>query len=53
MDRAYLERLNPARLPSPCFVVDEAVLAANAAVLDGVQRRTGAKILLALKGFAI
>jgi carboxynorspermidine decarboxylase len=52
MDRAYLERLNPARLPSPCFVVDEAVLAANAAVLDGVQQRTGAKILLALKGFA-
>jgi carboxynorspermidine decarboxylase len=52
MDRAYLERLNPARLPSPCFVVDEAVLAANAAVLDGVQRRTGARILLALKGFA-
>jgi carboxynorspermidine decarboxylase len=52
MDRAYLERLNPARLPSPCFVVDEAALAANAAVLDGVQRRTGARILLALKGFA-
>lgn len=52
MDRAYLERLNPARLPSPCFVVDEALLAANAAVLDGVQRRTGARILLALKGFA-
>ncbi len=52
MDRAYLERLNPQRLPSPCFVVDEAVLAANAEVLDTVQRRTGARILLALKGFA-
>ncbi|MEG2172321.1 MAG: carboxynorspermidine decarboxylase [Desulfovibrionaceae bacterium] len=41
------------RVPSPCFVVDEALLAANAAVLDLVQRRTGAKILLALKGFAM
>ena len=52
MDRAYLERLNPKRLPSPCFVVDEAALAANVLVLDTVQRRTGARILLALKGFA-
>lgn len=38
--------------PSPCFVLDEARLAANAAILDSVQRATGAKILLALKGFA-
>lgn len=38
--------------PSPCFVLDECRLAANAAILDGVQRATGAKILLALKGFA-
>ena len=39
-------------LPAPCFVLDEARLAANAAILDEVQRRTGAKILLALKGYA-
>lgn len=39
-------------VPSPCFVLDEARLAANAAILDEVQRRTGAKILLALKGYA-
>ena len=39
-------------VPSPCFVLDEARLAANAAILDSVQRATGAKILLALKGFA-
>lgn len=38
--------------PSPCFVLDECRLAANAAILDGVQKATGAKILLALKGFA-
>lgn len=42
-----------ADLPSPCFVVDEARLAANLAILDSVQRRTGAEILLALKGFAM
>ena len=33
-------------------MLDEARLAANAAILDSVQQRTGAKILLALKGFA-
>ena len=38
--------------PSACFVLDEPRLRANAAILDGVQRETGAKILLALKGFA-
>ena len=38
--------------PSACFVLDEPRLRANAAILDGVQRATGAKILLALKGFA-
>lgn len=49
----YLKRLKPARFPSPCFVLDEQALRANAAVLDSVQQRTGAKILLALKGFAM
>ncbi|MDR2054260.1 MAG: carboxynorspermidine decarboxylase [Desulfovibrio sp.] len=40
------------RVPSPCFVLDAPRLAANAAALDAVQRRTGAKILLALKAYA-
>lgn len=44
---------DPSRFPSPCFVVDEGRLRANAAILDEVQRRTGAKILLALKCFAM
>lgn len=39
-------------IPSPCFVIDERRLIANANVLAGVQERTGAKILLALKAFA-
>lgn len=52
MDRSYLERLGTHRVPTPCFVIDTAALARNVAVLDSVQQRTGAKILLALKGFA-
>ncbi len=40
-------------LPSPCFIVDEARLLANMRVMNDVQIRTGAKILLALKGFAM
>ncbi len=39
-------------VPSPCFVVDMDRLRANAAILDDVQRRTGARILLALKSYA-
>ena len=43
---------DPARIPSPCFVLDENQLLTNAAILNTVQERTGAKILLALKGYA-
>lgn len=38
--------------PSPCFVIDMPKLRSNAEVLAGVQERTGARILLALKGYA-
>ena len=38
---------------TPCFVVDTALLERNLAVLGRVQRESGAKILLALKGFAL
>ncbi len=39
--------------PSPAYVVDLGRLRLNLAILDEVQRRSGAKILLALKGFAM
>ncbi len=48
--------LDPAALaavPSPCFVVDEAALARNLAKLAAVKQRTGCRVLLALKGFAM
>jgi carboxynorspermidine decarboxylase len=46
-------RFDPQRVPSPCYVVDEAVLEANLRVLERVQRESGAKILLALKAFSM
>lgn len=39
--------------PSPAYVVDLGRLRQNLAILDEVQRRSGAKILLALKAFAM
>jgi carboxynorspermidine decarboxylase len=40
-------------LPSPCYLVDEGRLRANLKILADVQERTGATVLLALKGFAM
>jgi carboxynorspermidine decarboxylase len=40
-------------VPTPCYIVDEALLTRNLEILDQVQRRTGCKILLALKGFSM
>lgn len=47
------DELLPEGLRTPCFVVDEARLRANLDVLQTVQARTGARILLALKAFAM
>ena len=41
------------RVPSPCFVVDEAALELNLRLLAHVQRESGARILLALKAFSM
>lgn len=40
------------RLKAPCYVLDEAKLEANLEILSRVKKESGAKILLALKGFA-
>ncbi len=54
MDRNVSIAFDPARVPAtPCFVVDEAALQRNLAVLDKVQHRTGCRILLALKAFSM
>lgn len=42
-----------AQAPSPCYLVDLNALESNCRTLASVQDRTGAKVLLALKGFAM
>lgn len=41
------------RIESPCFIVSEDRIRHNLDILSTVKRRTGAKILLALKAFAM
>ena len=45
-----LDALNEA--PTPCYVIDEQALQRNLDILGAVQRRSGCRILLALKAFA-
>lgn len=47
------ERLDLSRVPSPCFVIDEAKLRANLRLLRSVSERSGVKILSALKAFSM
>lgn len=44
---------DPNRVPSPCFVVDEAAVERNLKILHRVQQESGAKVLLALKAFSM
>lgn len=39
-------------LPTPCYIIDEGKLRYNLEILSGVEKRTGAKILLAQKAFS-
>ena len=41
-----------ADLPTPCYIIDQAQLEKNAALLAGVAERTGCRILLAQKAFS-
>jgi carboxynorspermidine decarboxylase len=49
----HFRKFDARRVPSPCFVVDEAAVERNLRVLERVQRESGARILLALKAFAM
>ncbi len=46
-------RFDPTRVATPAFVVDEGLLGDNLAILGRVKARTGCRILLALKCFAM
>lgn len=41
------------KIPSPCFVLDEAALRRNLELISRVQREAGVQIILAFKGFAM
>ncbi len=41
------------KVPTPCYVCEEELLERNLKILDRVQKESGAKVLLALKGFAM
>ncbi|WP_104719440.1 carboxynorspermidine decarboxylase [Helicobacter pullorum] len=40
-------------IPSPCYVLEEEKFIKNLEILDSIQKQSGAKILLALKGYAL
>ena len=48
-----LETFDPARVPSPCFVVDEQAVERNLKILHRVQEESGARVLAALKAFSL
>lgn len=49
MSNPYLSQT----IPSPCFVLDEALLKRNLELMQYVQQQSGAHIILALKGFSM
>lgn len=53
MNSHTFAHFDPARVPSPCFVVDAAAVEANLRLLREVQEASGAKVLAALKAFAM
>jgi carboxynorspermidine decarboxylase len=46
-------RLDMARLPSPCYVVDEVAVERNLRILAQVAEASGARVLAALKAFSM
>lgn len=53
MNGRFTCRFDPSRVATPAFVVDEGLLRDNLAILGQVKERTGCRILLALKCFAM
>jgi len=41
------------KIPSPCFVIDEALLEKNLKLIKSVKQRAGIDIIMAFKGFAM
>lgn len=47
------KNLDTKKIATPCYLVSEKLLERNLKILDSVQRKTGAKIILALKSFSM
>ncbi|MDR2907720.1 MAG: carboxynorspermidine decarboxylase [Bacteroidales bacterium] len=45
--------MNYTQIPSPCYVLDEALLKKNLHIIDDVRKRANVEIILAFKGFAM
>ena len=45
--------MNYNEIPSPCYVLDEALLKKNLQLIDSVRKRANVEIILAFKGFAM
>ncbi len=45
--------INYNHIPSPCYVLDEALLRRNLQLINRVQQEAGVKVILAFKGFAM
>jgi len=52
-DQSFFSAALSKHIPTPCYVVNTGLIKRNLAILQTVQQRTGAKIILALKGFAM
>ncbi|MCL2026049.1 MAG: carboxynorspermidine decarboxylase [Leptospirales bacterium] len=52
MERDFFEGLNIEQVQTPAFIISEDAVAHNCEILDLIQKRTGCKILLALKAFS-
>ncbi len=52
LEKSYFDNLLRYNTETPCFMTDIKLLKHNAAILDSVQKKSGAKVLLALKGFS-
>ena len=48
-----VESIDFAAIPSPAFVLDESRLRRNLALIQHVQRESGAQIIVAFKGFSM
>lgn len=53
MEANRLPHIDLNRVPSPCYLCDIGALEENLRLLNAIQERTGCRILMALKGFAM